>query len=82
MTRDDAALARLDACVLDAHASGAGCGVLAGLYREGGELHLKAGRTDAACFALTHAYVYALEAGDAFLSEAVGAVLKAHGRLD
>jgi len=65
----------LDQAVLDAHARGDGV-ALAALYTQAAD---EAGDEDAACFYLTHALVFALEAG---LPEAaiINARLVAHGR--
>jgi hypothetical protein len=49
---------------------------LIGLYTEAGDA---ANTLDAACFFLTHAYVFALEAGDP-RAAAIHARLKAEGR--
>ena len=65
-----------DAALLAAHAAG-DSGALAGLYARAAEA---APDLDAACFFLTHAFVFALEAG---LPEAdtYEARLRAHGRV-
>ena len=54
--------ADLDARLLSAHAAGDGA-ALAALYAEAGDLMACGGDADAAGFYLTHAYVFALEAG-------------------
>lgn len=62
--------------LLDAHARDDRA-ALVGLYTEAAG---QAGDADAACFYLTHAYIFALEMGD----PAVGALrdrLKQHGRV-
>ncbi|MFZ5961344.1 hypothetical protein ACOXXX_00190 [Thalassococcus sp. BH17M4-6] len=61
--------------LLAAHASGDGR-ALVGLYAEAAAI---ANSKDAACFFLTHAYVHALEAGDA-RAAALHAALKSEGR--
>lgn len=48
--------------LLAAHARNDGK-VLARLYTQAAERHESAGEIDAACFFLTHAFVFALEAG-------------------
>lgn len=65
----------LEDAVLDAHARGDGV-ALAGLYTQAADA---ADSVDATCFYLTHALVFALEAG---LPEAatLNARLAAHGR--
>ena len=60
MSRDRAAL---DAALLDAHHRG-DLGALVRLYDEAGTGAEAAGDPDAACFYWTHAYIFALEAGD------------------
>ena len=50
----------LDARLLAAHAAG-DLGALVGLYAEAAEA---ADTVDAACFYLTHAYIFALDTGD------------------
>lgn len=49
------------------------------LYTQAGDDAEEAGNINAACFYLTHAYVFALEAGSTHAS-ALHARLKAHGR--
>lgn len=70
-----AARAELDAALIAAHEKGDGP-ALVRLYTEAAD---QANDVDAECFFLTHAYVFALEAG---APEAVDlhARLKAHGR--
>lgn len=70
----------LDARLLAAHATGH-APVLAALYSEAADAAAARGDGDAAGFFLTHAFVYALEAG---VSEAQGlhARLKELGRID
>lgn len=52
---------------------------LVGLYSEAGDAAEAAGNSDAACFYLTHAFVFALDEGDA-RSAYLHARLKAQGR--
>ena len=52
----------LDAALLAAHGDGDSAG-LAVLYTTAADRAEQAGDVDAACFYLTHAYVFALEAG-------------------
>lgn len=68
----------LDQRLLAAHAGGAPVD-LAGLYREAADLAEREGDVTRACFFLTHAWVYALEAGDD-LAKDLRARLVAHGR--
>ncbi len=70
--------AALDAALLKAHAEEDGP-TLARLYSEAADLSEAAGEHEAMCFYLTHAYVFALEAGSAE-AEALHARLKAEGR--
>ncbi len=74
------ALARgaLDAALLEAHGAGDEAR-LAALYAEAADLAEAAGDLDAACFYLTHAYVYALATGAA-AADALHARLMARGR--
>ncbi|MDU8942277.1 hypothetical protein [Ovoidimarina sediminis] len=65
----------IEAGLLAAHGAGDGT-ALVGLYTEAAEA---AGDVDRACFFLTHAYIFALEAGDA-RAGALYARLKAEGR--
>ncbi|MSU88583.1 hypothetical protein GE300_02985 [Rhodobacteraceae bacterium 2CG4] len=53
---------RLDAALLAAHAAG-DADALARLYTTAGDWAEAAGDIDAACFYLTHAFVFALESG-------------------
>ncbi|MEM1046982.1 MAG: hypothetical protein AAGL24_12545 [Pseudomonadota bacterium] len=69
---------RLDDALLDAHAR-EDRETLVALYAEAGDHELAAGNVDAGCFFLTHAYVYALEAGHPD-ADRLHAVLKRHGR--
>ena len=55
--------AALDARLLAAHAAG-DLGALVRLYGDAGDAALSAGDEDAAGFYLTHAYIFALDAGD------------------
>jgi hypothetical protein len=68
----------LDAALLAAHEARDGP-ALARLYARAGDWRERAGDVDAACFYLTHAYVYALEEG-APEAAALHARLRAHGR--
>ena len=52
----------LDAALLEAHAADDGV-KLATLYTEAADLAEGTGDIEAACFYMTHAYVFALEAG-------------------
>ena len=70
--------AALDAALLKAHAEEDGP-TLARLYSEAADLSEAAGEHEAMCFYLTHAYVFALEAGSPE-AEALHARLKAEGR--
>lgn len=70
--------ARLNRTILDAHADGAS-GPLARLYAEVADLREAEGAADAACYYLTQAYVYALDAQDP-LAASLHARLKARGR--
>lgn len=72
--------AQLDAALLAAHAEGDRARLVA-LYTVAGDQAEAGGDLDAACFYLTHAYVFALESGDA-RADALHARLKAHGRED
>lgn len=54
--------AALDAALLAAHVAGDGA-ALVRLYTQAGDIEEQAGNTDAACFYLTHAFVFALEEG-------------------
>jgi hypothetical protein len=62
--------------LLDAHARD-DCAALVGLYTEAADA---APDLDAACFYLTHAYIYALEKGDP-AAEQLYQRLKAQGRV-
>lgn len=72
------AAAKLDADLLAAHAAG-DQPALVRLYAEAGDAAEAAGEIDAACFFLTHAYVFALASGAAEAG-ALHARLLAHGR--
>lgn len=50
------------------------------LYLEAARLREAQGEVDAACFFFTHAYVYALDAGDDATAQQAHSQLKAHGR--
>lgn len=69
---------RLDNALLKAHACDDGEALVA-LYAEAADRELAAGNVQAGCFFLTHAYVYALEAGDP-QADRLHALLKRHGR--
>jgi hypothetical protein len=71
-------LAGLDHEILAAHAC-ANTARLPALYRRAGEAMLEGGNTDAGCFYLTHAYIYALEAGHVMARE-LHEILVSHGR--
>jgi hypothetical protein len=60
--RDGSALSDLDRRLLEAHASG-GADALSRLYHEASRLADGAGDRDRAAFFLTHAWIFALEAG-------------------
>jgi hypothetical protein len=66
----------LQDCLLDAHARGDQLALVA-LYTEAAD---NTDVIDAACFHLTHAYIFALELGDP-VSDALYARLKVHGRV-
>lgn len=68
----------LDADLLAAHARHDGP-LLALLYARAADAALADGQTDRACFFLTHAYVFALEAGVSAAAE-YNQRLAAHGR--
>lgn len=70
--------AALDAALLAAHAA-ADQPALVRLYGRAAERAEAAGEIDAACFYLTHAYVYALAAGAAE-ADALHDRLRAYGR--
>lgn len=53
----------LDAALLAAHAAD-DKPALVRLYRQAGERRLSEGKTDAGCFYLTQAYIFALDCGD------------------
>jgi hypothetical protein len=69
---------RLDAEILQAHAAGVAAR-LARLYRDAADRAEAAGETDRAGFYLTHAWVFALEAGDP-LADEIRARLVRQGR--
>ena len=52
---------------------------LAQLYARAADLHEGSGETDAACFYLTHAFVFALESGDDSADKLLER-LRSHGR--
>jgi hypothetical protein len=68
----------LNAALLRAHGAG-DAAQLSGLYRQAGEDERARGCLDAACFFLTQAYIFALEAGLPDAGE-IHAILKFHGR--
>ena len=68
----------LDAALLEAHASQDRAALIR-LYARAGDMAERQGRADAAGFYLTHAYVCALETGDA-AGEGLHAQLVATGR--
>lgn len=70
--------AALDAALIAAHEAGDQARLVA-LYREAADRAAAVGETDAACFYLTQAYVFALAAG-AREAGALHARLLAHGR--
>lgn len=72
------ARAALDARLIAAHEA-RDWGALVGLYAQAGESSEAAGSIDAACFYLTHAYVFALQTGDPRAAD-LHARLKARGR--
>ncbi len=72
--------AALDHALIAAHARG-DTTALIGLYTEAADAADARGDTDAACFFLTHAYVFALEKRDP-RADALRAVLRARGRED
>ncbi len=75
-----------DAAGLDARlraaAQAGDAAMLAHGYRQAADRATGAGAADAAGFFLTHAYVWALVAGDAAMAEALAARLRRQGRLD
>ena len=68
----------LDAALLAAHARD-DRRALARLYAQAGDAAEATGEIDACCFYLTHAYVFALQTGDASAA-GLHARLKAYGR--
>lgn len=70
--------AELDARLIAAHAARDGA-ALVGLYAQVADGAEAAGDIGAACFYLTHAYVFALQTGDVRASD-LHARLKARGR--
>jgi hypothetical protein len=65
--------------MLRAHEAG-DAAVLPVLYLEAARLREAQGELDAACFFYTHAYVYALDAGDDAIAGEARSRLKTHGR--
>lgn len=70
--------AALDQAITNAHTAQDG-GALTALYREAARRTEAHGATDAACFLLTQAYVFALESGDT-QAEDIHRQLVAQGR--
>jgi hypothetical protein len=70
--------ADLEAALLAAHAADDRL-ALARLYRQAGDTRLAAGATDAGCFYLVQAYVWALDCGAPFARD-IHAILVAQGR--
>ncbi len=70
--------AALDTALIAAHEVGDGPRLVA-LYIEAADRAQDAGELDAACFYLTHAYVFALENGDPAADD-LHSRLKGHGR--
>ena len=68
----------LDRSILDAHARG-DVSALIDLYRQAADMHENQGDIDAACFFLTQALVYALQAGSPAKRE-LRSRLATHGR--
>jgi hypothetical protein len=56
-------LKSLDDTLVAAHAA-QDKSMLVSLYRQAGDQMLDLGKVDAACFYLTHAYIFALDTGD------------------
>jgi hypothetical protein len=71
-------LQALEAALLDAHGNG-DHKALVSLYRQAGEIREGEGDIEAACFYYTHAYVFALETGDAAAKSLLD-MLVSHGR--
>ncbi len=71
-------MADLEARLLTAHGA-RDQAALVGLYAEAGDVAEAVGDVDAACFYLTHAFVFALDEGDVRAVE-LHARLKARGR--
>ncbi len=78
--RDEGGSPSLDEALLDEHAGDADPARLAELYGEAAAGHKAAGDIEAACFFFTHAFVFALEAGDEELVSRYRASLIRHGR--
>ena len=68
----------LNAELMAAHARG-DAPTLIRIYRDEGEALIAAGDIDAGCFMLTHAYIFALEAGDPQAQD-LHKILVTHGR--
>ena len=68
----------LEPALLEAHEKRDSTRLIA-LYQEAGELALSEGDVDRGCFFLTHAYVFALEAGSP-RAEKIKQILIVHGR--
>jgi len=71
-------LADLDAALLSAHHLNDREALVA-LYQKAGQTCLSQNQVDAGCFYLTHAYIYALEQGQAEAAD-IHALLVLHGR--
>ena len=71
-------LAALDAALLQAHAKYDLDGLVA-LYQKAGLSRIEANDVDVGCFYLTHAYIFALEAGTSKACE-IHKVLVSYGR--
>jgi hypothetical protein len=71
--------ANLQQRMLCAHHAGDAASLPA-LYLEAARLREAQGDVDAACFFFTHAYIYALDAGDDATAQQAHSQLKAHGR--
>ena len=75
---DPVPLTQLDHEILAAHADG-DAARLPALYRQAGEAMLADGKVNTGCFYLTHAYIYALEAGFPMARD-IHQILVSHGR--
>ncbi len=70
----------LSKALLDEHAGDGDPARLAALYGEAADLREAAGDVEAACFFFTHAFVFALEAGDEVQVSRFRDALIRHGR--